>query len=148
MRETHFPYKRFAIGDNVKASKVVVVSSNRTGEYNYRENENKWQRQGHVHDRIVIGKIVGIKRLFVGEINRSEWGKNQLKVKDIVIAWKIKQGMMNKPVYILNEDIEPTDEDVAIPTLYTKQPPWTKSQRDFLREEMRDHPRDKNGRWL
>jgi len=57
----------------------------------------------------------------------------------------IKQGMMNKPFMCLPTDMGKIPER-KFPTLW--QTPWRKEYREYLSKVMKNHPRDKKGRWI
>lgn len=57
----------------------------------------------------------------------------------------IKQGMINKPYMCLPTDMGRVDARY-FPKLW--QTPWRPEHRNALREEMKNHPRDKKGRWI
>jgi len=134
----------YKIGDEVKVSaKISILKSQNKRILNRTELKEP-----------LFGQIVGIKKLQEGKIHMS-WGYSadnyepgylfDIKTK---FFWKVRLGLLNKSIYVKPEDLEKTDEEIKIPVLYTKQPVWTEKDKEFLRETMKDIPRDKKGRWV
>ena len=55
----------------------------------------------------IYGKITGIKRIYRGVVERDYEYDNYFISEGFVYAWAFRQGMMNKELFALDEDIEP-----------------------------------------
>jgi hypothetical protein len=71
-----------------------------------------------------------------------------LDVTSTVFVYTIKYGMLNSDIFVLPEDILINFSSSNVPNIYCSQPAWTESSKDYLREIMKNHPRDSKGRWM
>lgn len=113
-------YCRFKIGDWVKASTTADVGYNDDG-----------VRQVIKNDRRAEGVIVGLKRMLLGKYHPAGYiyptcGEPDdnpacLDVTGNVVMWEIRTGLLNRPVYALDEDVAamPATEK-PLPILYQK----------------------------
>lgn len=149
--------KRFKIGD------WVHVKATMTTDYDNRDFDDESKKIKKVvvkKPANIIGQIVGLKRFHIGEYTPQghhqsydgEWEPVQayITVEEVITVWEIKQGMLNKAVYALDEDVDSgaLKAKMRLPLFYSRQPIWTDQDRQNMREEMADVPRDKNGRWI
>jgi hypothetical protein len=134
----------------------------------YLEYDNKGERQIRKVPVIKTGQICGARRRFLGTyvINEyretyysmSEPGEAHLDVKGSVLFWLVRTGYLNKPIHVLEEDIEHIvrvkyPEDGLYELFGQKKLPWldnswTKSAKEQMRWLMKNVPRDEKGRWL
>jgi len=98
---------KYNIGDLVKVIKKSYVDYDETGEREVYTQEL---------DKPIIGKVSGIKRKFLGKYNpqsspgqnyfeETNYGPAYLEVKGSVLFYEVKQGMLNKPILVLEENI-------------------------------------------
>ena len=150
-RKSDFPYNRFRIGDAVEFIVVTEVST------------DDGVREAHVLSKScrpknpLRGEIVGIKTFYLGKVRHSsggcngEWDYEQgyLLVEGTIVLWAIKQGMMNKEIYVKDEDIYAVVKNRdKFPIRYGRKLNWNEKDRQIQREIMSDIPRDSKGRWL
>lgn len=155
--------KRFEIGNWVHA-KATMVTDYDNDFASYDEDINKKRMKVIVKKPAnIIGQIVGLKRFQLGEYRAGgasygygcggepDFEQAWLLVIEVITVWEIKQGMLNRAVYALDEDV---DSNVVIslktklPVFYSRQPVWTERDKQNMREEMANMPRDKKGRWV
>jgi len=107
-----------------------------------------------------IGRIVGLCRrssgVRIGGGVSYDWDgspdyePNYLKVTKSHIFYQVKFGWFNIPVLVAEEDMNlcSLDEISEFPLLFTQQYEWNPSDKDRLREDMKDWPRDSKGHWI
>ncbi len=141
-------YRRFGIGTNVEASSTIAIAYDENG-----------QRRIYKALGPVNGMVIGLKRFMLGKYNPSGYcGGNgycepapeeaYLDVSETIVVWVIKAGLLNKPVYALDEDIQGAWGPQQLPIMHQNQPDWDARDRQNQREEVANAPRDKNGRWI
>ena len=116
MDKTTFPYKRFQIGDWVKTTAIV--------EFGHDDAKKIMTKGGGLWE----GKIVGVKQSFLGEIKKHSFGPaypedvncRYLTITETVFVWKIAIGKLNKPLYALDENVEPIEKQGHLPIRKTK----------------------------
>ncbi len=104
-------FKRFMIGDEVS------VVAHYVGEVAYAYDDTKLDRRVHSRKEFkepIIGKVTGIKRKQSGKIIHGVHGEGYLKVDETKFYWAVRFGMMNKEVFVTDEDIE-----MVYPAVYT-----------------------------
>jgi len=142
------PKHMFKIGDYVEASHVVQVTRCFC-DVGY----GSQFRQIQAAPRVVRGQIVGACWRYEGHLVSYSEEPPEFRVKKAVFVWKIARSLTNTPVEALAEHIKilgPAGSDVFGEDLPLRLPgpAWTDINRDVLREEMADVPRDAKGRWL
>ena len=141
-------YKRFPIGRYVQASHTITMGYDEGSRVVVRKEDS------------VNGQVVGLKRFFTGHVEKTSEGYDHMgsyycsegyvaNAKSVVV-WAIRQGMLNRPVYALDEDV---DDNIfwcseLFPVMHSIKVRWTQEDRRRLREEIRDIPRDSKGRWV
>jgi hypothetical protein len=112
----------------------------------------------------IIGKICGMRRRFYGVVHPespctpSYYGGGDdyipayLEVKGSVLLYEIKEGMLNRPIEVLEKHITKIKDfspgfllNYQFPLLYTG---ITEKVKEYLRNESKNWPRDKKGRWV
>jgi hypothetical protein len=141
------PKRMFKIGDYVEASHIVQVN------YLGKLGAQQMQRLLTPVARIVRGQIVGGGWRYEGSLVHYVGDPTEFQHKRAVFVWKIARSLTNTPVEALAEHIKilgPAGSDVFGEDLPLRLPgpAWTDINRDVLREEMADVPRDAKGRWL
>ena len=146
----------FKIGDWVKIKAVTFLE--------YDHNNNRQVLSAPIDK---IGQICGAKRRMLGKYiggkrknnhfgspygDGADYDEPYLEVKGFVILWLVRTGYLNKPLEILEEDIEVHEhwnpKDITPLPWFHKVDIWTKSDKEALRRIMKDAPRDKKGRWI
>ncbi|KKK95395.1 hypothetical protein LCGC14_2673250, partial [marine sediment metagenome] len=88
-------YRRFGIGTTVGASSTMNVT------YGTGNNKKICKALGPV-----TGMIIGLKRFMLGTYEPGEHGDQAyLTVSGSIVVWVIKTGLLNTPVYALDEDV-------------------------------------------
>src|SRR3972149_4700120 len=118
----------------------------------------------------IVGQIVGVKKFFMGTYKGSYKGSNyydsddppylSVKKGDLIYAWEVKTGLLNRPVYAWNgcingESKKFTNVDELMKDLYRKLPIINVNITDkdrknlscTMKYEMKNWPRDEKGRW-
>ncbi len=143
-------YRRFSIGTCVGASSTIAVAYDIDGQ------KRIYKALGPVN-----GMIIGLKRFMLGKYEPSGYvggnGYNEpspeeayLSVSETIVLWVIKTGLLNKPVYALDEDVVESCIPVnyQLPVLFQNGYEWNTEDRQMMREYMANAPRDKKGRWI
>ncbi len=141
-------YRRFNIGTNVQADSAMTVA------YDAEGHKKIYKALGPV-----CGMIVGLKRFMLGNYEGSgyiggsgcsepELEEAYLNVTESVVVWVIKEGMLNKPVYALDEDVVGAWGPKELPLLHQNQPEWDARDRQIQREAVANAPRNSRGRWI
>jgi hypothetical protein len=160
---------KFNIGD------IVLISAEIDPSY-VEERNNKpikvYRRYSYPYPK--EGQIVGAARRFFGEIISPsgsigsgydpydyEYCPGYLDIKDSKFLWLVRLGLLNKPLFCLEEDLKLKDKvyphsiraipkwgkQYELPLLYSEQPPFPDELRKLLSEEAKQAPRDKKGRF-
>ncbi len=138
--------KKYAIGDNVQISQTVCIETNEAGCRCVRRKED--------HSPGIFGKIIGLKRFFLGDVEGGGYGMdeggsvNYLLVDRTIVVWEIRRGYLNKPIYAFDKDVQIVDvlsPAKKFPLIWQRQ--WSETAKQSLRDEMKDAPRDAKGRW-
>ena len=113
----------------------------------------------------IIGKICGMKRKFLGKYNPQTPSYKYaydidvteqafLDVKGSVLLYEVKQGMLNKPILVLEEDIERLSSAELIlkfryqfPLIYSHKVVYSEEERKIMSEYSKSFPRDEKGRF-
>ena len=99
-----------------------------------------------------LGQVVGLATKYDGDIEHDfGWvDPNYFVPRKTHRFWQVKFGLMNKPVFVREEDVRlaTIDEVEELPKLYQNRAPWNKQAKQDMREEVQNFPRDKNGRWV
>jgi len=106
-----------------------------------------------------LGRIVGLCRRFDGDIEIGPWVKDYddswdapryLNCTKENILYEIRLGWFNKPIYVQLENMRlaKLDEIKDLPMLFTNVLPWSEESRNSLREDIKNAPRDKTGRFI
>ena len=142
----------FKIGDWVKIKAVAFLE--------YDHNNNRQVLSTPIEK---IGQICGAKRRMLGKYigykpQRSYFGSYDgydqpyLEVKGSIVLWLVRTGYLNKPLEVLEEDIETHEhwnpKDITPLPWFHKVDVWTESDKETLRRAVKDAPRDKKGRWI
>ena len=131
----------------------------------YLEYDNNGDRQIIRNPMVRTGQVCGAKRRMLGQYKGGETKQNYyggsydyetdyeqpyLNIKGSIVVWLIRIGYLNKPVEVLEEDIQRIvmEPKRDLPWLYINSLPWSESDKKELRDIMKDHPRDKKGRWM
>lgn len=172
----NFDYRRFQIGDWVLIKNVASTQYCKGLGDNDNPNcrpDLKCHECEHKDDKYLvrkppeivhsIGQVVGLTKLQEGR--RREGGVNHymsisgvvdedyeppyLEVRNTYLVWLVRTGLMNKPFKVLDIDIQKIHgmTNAKLPILCLAQPPFREEDKQFLREVMKDHPRDEKGRW-
>ena len=107
----------------------------------------------HKLEKPIIGQIVGARMKFLGKFVSGGYDdQSYLAVSGSVIVWLVRDGYLNKPYEVLEEDVFP---DYAMHSEWDRKLPWRKtnmtwtdSDKADLRKLMKDVPRDSKGRWI
>ena len=139
--------RKFKFGDSVLVTKKV--------KFKYDENNN---RIPVITNCSQVGKIAGATYRRIGEGVKGSAPSYPdydvdypayLKNPNAILVWQIKIGMINKSIEALTENIlfisSDTDDMENIP--WSKQHLWTEKEKECLRNEMKNVPRDAKGRW-
>jgi hypothetical protein len=153
---------RFQIGEWVRASSYV--------KFNYDKSSKRVVDKTRL-EQPIIGQIVGARRKFLGSFFGggvyhsgeygvdTDWDEPCLQVSGSMIVWLVRDGYLNKPYEVLEEDVEPwydthercirfkNAKDPKLPWRKTNMT-WTDSDKADLRKIMKDVPRDSKGRWI
>jgi len=147
-----FPKERFQIGAWVQIKASVEFHQGQ-----YRRNE--------IRDP-TYGQIVGAALRCLGKREsgrptnyNEDYDPPYLTVEETMYVWLVRRGITNKPIEVLDEDLESppvfeiSDGKVTwpchgLPWQHARRHSWTDAEREQLRENMSDAPRDKKGRWL
>ncbi len=131
-------YRRFGIGASVEASSTMNVT------YGTGNKKKICKALGPV-----CGVIAGLKRFMLGEYNPRKYeDQAYLIVSGSIVVWVIKTGMLNAPVYALDEDVVNAVGPSQLPVLFQNSYEWSTEDRQMVREIVANAPRDKNGRWI
>lgn len=111
----------------------------------------------HKLEKPIIGQIVGARMKFLGQYKSGGYDDQaHLAVSGSVIVWLVRDGYLNKPYEVLEEDVS-YYRLLDIRLIHKSTPvlpwrktnmTWTESDKADLREIMKDVPRDSKGRWL
>jgi len=110
-------------------------------------------------EKVPIGQISGMKRLFLGkyrprqgymDVDGGGYEDPYLKVESSQLVYLVRQGMLNKEIQVLLEDLKPLEKGsykAPLPILHS--PPCKIDTRDrqMLSKEAQSWPRDAKGRW-
>lgn len=142
---------RFKIGDvvNIKASTYAA----------YKDGSQERKLYTDVFKESKTGQIIGIKKIQLGNYEPSSGYQGDpedyepafLSVTGTVFLWKVTLGMMNKPFFTKDEDVEfmySLPSSFELPLFYQEQPKWDNKWKNDQRNIMKDHPRDSKGRWM
>jgi hypothetical protein len=138
---------KFQIGDWVKCKAYV--------EFDYNPEQRVVNKTNL--EKPIIGQIVGAKRKFMGQYKPGGYDDQAyLAVNGSLVVWLVRDGYLNKPYEVLEEDVELyLTEDIRLIHKSTPILPWRKtnmtwseSDKAYLRKLMKDVPRDSKGRWL
>ena len=104
-----------------------------------------------------LGRVVGLCRRFDGDIEGGAYddyyencNERYLYHTKENILYVIKLGWFNKPIYVRLENMRlaKLDEIKDLPMLFTNVLPWSEESRNSLREDIKNAPRDKTGRFI
>jgi hypothetical protein len=110
-------------------------------------------------EKPIIGQIVGARMKFLGKFVSGGYdNQSYLAVSGSVIVWLVRDGYLNKPYEVLEEDVELLTYEywaqctkligkINLPWRKTNMT-WTDSDKADLRKIMKDVPRDSKGRWV
>lgn len=140
---------RFTIGD------WVIVKAQAT--FSYSGNKRNLIRISFREP--VIGQITGTTfkktgtrdgvRTYTQYDVEKDYDPPFLIVDQIIPVWEIRLGMKNRPIYATNEDVELAEKHPnRLPWFYFERILWNTGDREKLRDEMKNWPRDIDGRWL
>jgi hypothetical protein len=138
---------KFQIGDWVRVKAYV--------EFNY-DHEKRVADKTNL-EKPIIGQIVGARRKFLGQYKSGGYDDPAyLAVSGSIIVWLVRDGYLNKPYEVLEEDVSYYRLlDIRIIHKSTPILPWRKtnmtwseSDKADLRKIMKDVPRDSKGRWV
>jgi len=148
MKKKDFDFCKYKVGDFVLVKAIAEPSC-----------DKKWfDTQGYKVFRKIKSKkvkepfeaqIVGVATFHEGEKIKGDWeNPGFLNIKQVVHAWKVRRGLKNKSITVLQEDIKllPFDKNRCLPKLFINQT-WPEYSRKAMREYMEGWPRDKKGRW-
>jgi len=134
---------KYSIGD------YVIVSS-------------KMNRVGLTHIKWVcfkltkpqFGQVIGLATRYDGNIKGGysygfEFDPNYFIPTQTHLFWQVKFGLLNKPIYVREEDIRlaTIDEVEELPKLYMSRCPYSDKDRKYLSEDSKNWPRDSKGKW-
>jgi len=149
--------RKFRIGDFVLAKKQVLMRRRyKTHEHSDSVLGWRYYTTLKLPDN-TRGFIIGAAYRHLGEVKRPSYyggdDSNYLHSKERILVWEVKLGYLNKPIEVLEEDLEIIYSSflpLEIPWLYTTPIPerLLKGFADEMREEMSKVPRDEKGRWL
>ena len=95
---------KFKIGDWVETKKIL---------YDYKQSETneggyitRSFRKFNTTQIKILGQICGMKRLHFGEYKFDVDGQKYLDIDQTKYVYLIREGMINKPIMALEEDIE------------------------------------------
>ena len=138
---------RFRIGDWVTVKATMTFKYDPSG-----------QRTARRFVETFHAQICGATERRTGKYNSGssdaywdpEAQSSYLEIDKVVPVWFVRRGMTNKPLMVLNSDIEPwsLDPSLKLPWRWANRPPWSQEDRDFVRQEVQSAPRDKNGRFV
>ena len=141
---------KYNIGDLVKVIKKSYVDYDECGERDVYTSEEL--------GKPIIGKISGMKRHFLGsykEASSPHYAQKYsddiieqpyLEVKSSVLFYEVKQGMLNKPILVLEENIKLLERWMVgntLPLFYSPYK-WTEKEKKNMREYFL---RDSKGRF-
>ena len=113
----------------------------------------------------IIGIICGMKRKFIGTYieqssrtysyyNEDCIEQSYLKVEGSVLFYEVKQGMLNKPILVLEENIRKIETwELALHFKNYKLPfllsgwQWSEREKEVMSEYSKSFPRDSKGRF-
>ena len=127
------------IGTYVKCSGKVKIDKNYT------------KRNILLVQCFVEGFIVGGSYLKEGTITHNYEEGDYFTPTKAIFAYRVIRGFINKPIFVLPEQIVYNhfpENPGTCPFIAQDQPPWSERDKLFLREEMKDWPRDERGRWI
>jgi hypothetical protein len=141
---------KFKIGDWVKSKHYseIVYEGNKRCLFIYSKSEEfVGQICGAVY-RKVGKKTLGTSST-IGLFAFEEYDPPYFDVEKTYFLYQIRIGFTNKPIEVLEKHIEKVDSEGRIlPFRYCKVYRWTENDKKNLREEMKNFPRDKKGRWI
>lgn len=106
--------------------------------------------------RVKIGRICGAIIRHLGKIHTEEYDYHNdnptLVIRKAVILYQVRDGMINKPFEVREEDLKKLDE-LDLHTAGIKEIPWKRRyfstwERDALAAKANSTPRDSKGRFL
>lgn len=135
----------FKIGDWVEVKAVISFYYDEGG-----------KRVVGKYKKTRIGQIIGVKKRQLGIVSKKYYNEQaQLNVSKVITVWQIKTGYINKPIEALEEDIKALWEYDAflkerkLPWFYRSETMlWSERDKEWLRDYMKDWPRDEKGRWI
>ena len=143
---------RFKVGDAVHVKAVIV----RIREGALNRAKVTWRRS----PRNKVGVIVGASRRYDGQRDPGgTWGPSpfsdeppdveppSLTATKTHMVWKVRFGLTNKPVDVLDADVEPYEGEFDLP-IQEGAWKWNERDRKMMRDEMASWPRDESGRWI
>jgi len=144
------------IGTYVKVKAFYYVSKAPSDHYNYRYKREFKHEATPVE---YIGVIVGVERKYSGYATYGTYEDPPKFVKPkLEYFLQVKLGYLNKPLLTKPEHVTilPKDKSYKLPLLFQYQ--WNDPNyhpnrykeylREIMKEEMKDWPRDKKGRWV
>lgn len=148
--------RRFKVGDVVCVQHIVEP---------FYDPANRRRIMRQLLEEPVFGRVVGLTRIQLGEYKEGgeyapsivspepDYEPPYLDIKKQETVWLVRFGMLNRPVKVLDEDIQgPLDpmqhRDFVMPLMYQKRHNWPQEFRDDLSRQSKDWPRDERGRWV
>ena len=141
---------KYNIGDLVRVTKKSYMGYDKDG-------NRRVYTFGELKEPL-IGKICGMKRKFLGKYKRQDevsyYGEYihesaYLEVKGSVLFYEVKQGMLNKPILVLEENIERLLSAELIlkfryqfPLIYSRKVVCSEEERKIMSEYSKSFPRD------
>ena len=148
---------KYNIGDSVRVTKKSYMGYDKDG-------NRRVYTFGELKEPL-IGKICGMKRKFLGKYKQAShsWEyqyssdvieQSYLKVEGSVLFYEVKQGMLNKSILVLEENIIKIKTwELALhfrsynfPLLYSTFK-WSEKERKLMSEYSKSFPRDSKGKF-
>jgi len=92
-----------------------------------------------------VAKVVGYSYRQLGTTRRTEDGP-EFKSTGTILVLLVRRGICNKAIPVFETDVERTP-DAEIPWKWTNPCPLTEADRQWLREDSKNYPRDHKGRF-
>lgn len=127
---------KYKIGDFV----LVHV----TVEAGYNDNKER-QLYQTVYKEPFVAQITGAIHRQLGKWIKGDYEESSyLKCSGTILVWKVRRGITNSEIDVLDSDIELLTEQQKLPWRYIN---WTKKDREYARENALFSPRDSRGRF-
>lgn len=143
---------KFEIGNWVKVTHIAKPEYNNNGQ--------RFIKSISITSSPIIGQFVGARYKNTGEYIPGDYPHYKTFDNDDydpalficgkrVLVYLISIGLLNKPIEAFPKHVHKTlTGDKKLPNFKYFKHPWSKENKEFMRNEMKDWPRDFKGKWI